>query len=73
LNIKKISDAIEVLKLNTQLFPESWNVYDSYGEALLKSGRKTEAVAMYNKSVELNPGNENGKRVLEQIRKDGNK
>lgn len=31
-------EALEIFKLNTYLFPESWNVYDSYGEILLKLG-----------------------------------
>jgi CubicO group peptidase (beta-lactamase class C family) len=30
--------AIEILKLNVELFPNSWNVYDSLGEAYLAAG-----------------------------------
>jgi len=54
---------------NIQLFPMSWNVYDSYGEVLLKHGKKQDAIKMYRKSMELNPNNENGKKVLEEILK----
>jgi CubicO group peptidase (beta-lactamase class C family) len=61
------TEALEVFKTNMRLFPSSWNVYDSYGEALLKNGNKTEAIKMYKKSVEMNPGNENGKKILEQL------
>ena len=57
----------EVLKTNVDLFPLSWNSYDSYGEILLKMGKKDEAIQMYRKSVELNPKNDGGKKVLEQI------
>lgn len=60
-------EAYEVFKANMELFPKSWNVYDSYGEILLKMGQKDEAVRMYQKSVELNGGNDNGKKVLAQI------
>lgn len=49
------------------IFPNSSNVYDSYGEALLQSGKKEEAIKMYQKSVELNPDNENGKKVLKEL------
>lgn len=63
----KDSEALEVFKLNIELFPDSWNVYDSYGEILLKIGRKEEAVKMYQKSVDLNPKNENGKKILEEL------
>ncbi len=62
-------EALEILKLNVYLYPESWNVYDSYGEVLLKGGQKEEAIKMYTKSVSLNPNNEHGKRVLEGMLK----
>jgi CubicO group peptidase (beta-lactamase class C family) len=64
---KMDTEALEVFKTNVRLFPASWNVYDSYGEVLLKTGKKEEAIRMYKKSVELNGGNENGKKVLEQL------
>ncbi|HSD05887.1 serine hydrolase [Flavobacterium sp.] len=63
----KKEEALETFKLNTQLFPNSWNVYDSYGEALLKYGQTEKAIAMYKKSIELNPDNENGKKILKRI------
>ena len=63
----KNSEALEVFKLNAEVFPDSWNVYDSYGEILLKIGNKEEAIKMYQKSIELNPKNENGKNVLKQL------
>jgi tetratricopeptide (TPR) repeat protein len=50
----RIAEAIETFKINTQLFPDSWNVYDSYGEALLKNGQKEDAIKMYKKSIEDN-------------------
>lgn len=52
--------ALAVFKLNTELFPTSWNVYDSYGDALRQTGHKAEAIKMYQKSIELNPKNEDG-------------
>jgi len=65
----KYMEAVETLKLNMELFPDSWNVYDSYGEALLIVGRKDEAIKMYKKSIDLNPKNEGGKNVLDQLLK----
>ncbi|WP_374445295.1 serine hydrolase [Epilithonimonas sp.] len=59
--------AIETFKTNTNLFPDSWNAYDSYAEALLKDGQKDEAIKIYQKSIELNPDNKNGKKVLEGL------
>ncbi len=63
----KHAAAEAVFKANTLFFPSSWNTYDSYGEVLLKNGKKQEAIKMYRKSIELNPGNENGIKVLKQV------
>ncbi|MCD2422179.1 beta-lactamase family protein [Niabella pedocola] len=59
--------ALEVLKLNTLLFPESFNTYDSYAEVLLKVNRKEAALSMYRKSVQLNPKNENAINIIRTI------
>ncbi len=69
MSIGQNKDAMEIFKLNVSLYPKSWNVYDSYGESLLKDGQKEEALKMYRKSVELNPNNRGGKKVLEQLMK----
>jgi CubicO group peptidase (beta-lactamase class C family) len=67
---KKVKEATEIFKLTATLYPDSWNAFDSYGEALLKSGQKQEAIKMYQKSVALNPNNKDGKRVLESLLKE---
>ena len=67
LNQNEKEKALEIFRLNVLLFPTSANVYDSYGEILLKMNRKDESIKMYKKSLELNPKNENAKHVLEQI------
>ncbi|MFV0396764.1 MAG: tetratricopeptide repeat protein, partial [Bacteroidales bacterium] len=59
--------AIKTFKINTELFPNSWNAYDSYAEALLADGQKTEAIKMLQKSIELNPNNENAKKTLKTL------
>jgi CubicO group peptidase (beta-lactamase class C family) len=60
----KVKETVAIFKLNTQAFPQSSNVYDSYGEALMALGNKTESLENYKKSVKLNPGNENGIKIL---------
>ena len=65
----KEKEAIEVFKLNVKAFPKSGNTYDSLGEAYLKNGNKELAIINYKKSVALDPTNENGKKVLEEISK----
>jgi CubicO group peptidase (beta-lactamase class C family) len=59
--------ALEVFKINTLLFPYSFNVYDSYAEALWRTGKNELAIAMYKKSLELNPQNEGGQQALKQL------
>lgn len=63
----KYQEALETLKMNVELFPDSWNAYDSYGEILLQLGQKEAAIKMYKKSVELNPNNKGGQKILEQL------
>ena len=59
--------AIAVFKLNIEAFPYAYNVYDSYGEALLEQGDKQEAIENYKRSVQLNPSNDNGIKVLNEL------
>jgi len=47
--------------------PESWNTYDSLGEAMLAAGKCEKARKLYEKSLALNPDNENGRRMLAQV------
>ena len=65
----KIKEAIGVFKLNTELYPDSWNTYDSLGEAFMVSGDKEEAIKYYTKSVQINPDNTNGLNMLEKLRR----
>jgi arylsulfatase len=64
---EEVEKAIAVLKLNIKVYPNSFNVYNSYAEALLKSGDKERAIENYIKSVELHPRNENGIKVLNEL------
>ena len=64
----RLEDAIRIFELNVEAYPESFNVYDSLGEALLEAGRHHESAESYAKSLELNPGNTNAERMLERIR-----
>ena len=56
---KKPLVAEVVFKSNTILFPNSANVYDSYGEALAENGKLESSVINYKKAVELAKENDN--------------
>jgi serine-type D-Ala-D-Ala carboxypeptidase/endopeptidase len=64
---KNINTALAIFKINVEMYPNSFNVYDSYGEALLKNGQKDLAIENYKKSVELNPRNVNGIQTLQKM------
>ncbi len=63
----RAKEAASVFKLNVEAFPNAFNPYDSYGEALLAIGDTARAIENYMKSVTLNPGNEGGLRVLKSL------
>jgi CubicO group peptidase (beta-lactamase class C family) len=65
---RKFKEAIAVLKLNIELYPDSWNAYDSLGEAYMMNGDKELAVKNYEKSLALNPQNTNGAQMLKRLR-----
>ena len=65
---KKLNIALEFLKLNTELYPTSYNVYDNIAAYYLKMGNKNLALINYTKSLELNPNNQNAADILKTIK-----
>ncbi|NER10438.1 DUF6090 family protein [Muriicola jejuensis] len=65
---KKYNEALKLFKLNTELYPDAWNTYDSYGECLLELGDKENAKKAYQKSLELNPDNEYAIKALSELK-----
>lgn len=63
---QKPDDAIAIFTLNTELYPDSWNVYDSLGEAYVDTKQYGLAVVNYRRSLALNPKNAGAARLLEQ-------
>lgn len=64
---ERTKDAIEIFKLNVEMFPAASNPYDSLGEAYLKDGQKESALASYKKSVELDPNNANAVKIIKRL------
>jgi len=63
---KRVADAIEIFKLNTEAYPKSANVYDSLGDAYQAAGRKDDAIKSYEKALAIDP---NYPSSVESIRK----
>ncbi|HKY06580.1 MAG TPA: serine hydrolase [Blastocatellia bacterium] len=67
LQMKRVKDAIEIFKLNVEMFPQRPNPYDSLAEAYLLNGDKELAIQNYRKSLELNPQNANAAEKLKKL------
>jgi CubicO group peptidase (beta-lactamase class C family) len=65
---KKPLFAIEVLKLNVELYPESWNAWDSLAEAYFATGNYNFSVDADKKSLQLNPENKYAKERLNKLK-----
>jgi len=65
---KRFKEAIEIFKLNVVAFPESFNAYDSLGEAYAAAGEKELAIKSYQRSLELNPNSQSGIDALERLK-----
>jgi predicted alpha/beta superfamily hydrolase len=65
---KKFDIALDFCKLNIELYPQSYNAYDSIAECYLKMGNEDLAKINYNKSLELNPNNQNAVEMLKEIK-----
>ena len=50
---KQLDVAARFFKLNIAYYPESFNVYDSYGDCLLDKGDVINAIIQFKKSLSL--------------------
>jgi Flp pilus assembly protein TadD len=64
----QVQDAITVFQRNVEEYPQSGNVYDSLGEAYMKAGQKELAVQNYEKSLRLDPKNQNAVEMLKKLK-----
>ncbi len=63
----KPKQAVGLFRYNAELWPKSWNAFDSLAEGYEKLGDKPRAIANYKKSLELNPDNKNGIEHLQKL------
>lgn len=67
----RVDDAIAILRLNNEAFPESANTYDSLGEANAIAGRRDRAIELYETAVSMDPDGPigaNARQMLERLR-----
>ena len=71
LEAERPKSALKFLQLNTELFPEAFNTWDSLGEAHMKLGNDAKAISSFEKSLDLNPGNTNAQEMIARIQEGG--
>lgn len=63
----QVADAVKVFGVNVELYPDDANAYDSLGEGQMAAGNTKAAIANYRKSLEMDPKNENAKKMLQRL------
>lgn len=66
---KNFEIAKEIFKINTALYPNSSNVYDSLAEAYMKSGDTVRAIENYKIALTFDSGNFRAKNQLKKLEK----
>ena len=67
LKSKDFETAIELFKINTELYPKISNSFDSLGDGYLASNDTLNAIASYKKALEINPENRGSRRNLKKL------
>ena len=65
---RDIDKAIDMFECNTQLFPESANVWDSLGEAWMVKGDKEKARTYYKKALSIDPDLQSAIKALKELK-----
>jgi tetratricopeptide (TPR) repeat protein len=65
---ERLDEALRLFKLNTELYPERSNPWDSYSTCLIAMGKKEKGIKAFKKFVELAPENQFAKRKLEELK-----
>jgi tetratricopeptide (TPR) repeat protein len=69
LGAKNNTEALNVFKLNTLIYPDNAGVFDSLAEAYERTGNKKAAIANYEKVLSLKPGDERAGKKVAELRK----
>lgn len=68
MNQNEMEEAQAAFELNVRLFPDSYQAWASYAEYLMKTEDYPTAIKYYEKSLELNPDNQNAVEMLKRLR-----
>jgi tetratricopeptide (TPR) repeat protein len=65
---EKLQPALNVFLLNTHMFPDSANTYDSLAETYWLLGNIAEAINGYEKVLKMQPDNNHAERQLAKLK-----
>jgi CubicO group peptidase (beta-lactamase class C family) len=63
----KVDEAIKVFKLNTEIYPRSFNVFDSLADGYEKAGNKALAIESCKKALQIDPSSEYEKNRINSL------
>lgn len=65
----KVEPAVEIFKKNAEMYPDSWNVWDSLAEAYMNKGDTSLAIQYYTKALSMAPEEQHARinGVLKQL------
>jgi len=63
----KQAEAIQIFRLNVEVYPEYANGWDSLGEAYMLNGEKELSIQCYQKCLSLDPNNQNAANMLKKL------
>ena len=61
--------SLRIFEVLSELFPDAWMAWDSLGEVHLARGDREAAINAFEKSLSLDPENQNAIRRLEELKK----
>jgi tetratricopeptide (TPR) repeat protein len=65
---KKTKDAIEILKFNSEVYPDVWETYELMGTIYMNEGNKELAIQNFEKVLEYDPQNQNATEILKKLK-----
>jgi CubicO group peptidase (beta-lactamase class C family) len=71
LGMGRAEAALTLFQLDTRLFPNAFNPWNSLGDAHMALGNQAEAIRAFQHVLELNAGNEHAQAMIEQLRGEG--
>jgi tetratricopeptide (TPR) repeat protein len=63
----RVPDALKLMEAGIALTPDDAEAHDTLGEAYARAGKRAQAIASYQKSLQLDPKNTNAVRKLEEL------